>query len=325
MYNKFADLKLKTGETMEVGVIIAPDEAHAEQIKPFLAHKGGGFKWHLERSVVEPLDDLETRFYVGKVEGEITANIMIVEYQHVGILGHVFTTPTQRRKGACKAVMGFQMEDFRQRNGEALYLGTGYNSHPYYIYNSFGFESVFPGSGFMKYRAVEDFDDRYFAESPVHAKDVVWHDWAKTTALTGIVEGDYLRSIAFGIYGPANFEGGFLGFKQSLENGDTYHDAKLLESDSGAIVGVATVSWDTRWQPDTAVLDVFVHPNFYESASMLLEAIDFPDAKTQCYVESASTNKAEAVQNAGFRHEATLKNQIQHQGSGVDVLVFARN
>ena len=58
---------------------------------------------------------------------------------------------------------------------------------------------------------------------------------------------------------------------------------------------------------------------------MLLEAIDFPDAKTQCYVESASTNKAEAVQNAGFRHEATLKNQIQHEGSGVDVLVFARN
>ena len=54
MYNKFADLKLKTGETMEVGVIIVPDEAYAEQIKPFLAHKGGGFKWHLERSVVEP-------------------------------------------------------------------------------------------------------------------------------------------------------------------------------------------------------------------------------------------------------------------------------
>ena len=163
--------------------------------------------------LLEQLDDLETRFYVGKVDGEIIANIMIVEHGHIGILGHVFTTPTQRRKGACKAVMGFQMEDFRQRDGEALYLGTGYNSHPYYIYNSFGFESVFPGSGFMKYRTVEDFDDRYFAGSPVHAKDVVWNDWAKMTALTGIVEGDYLRSIAFGIYGPANFEGGFLGIQ----------------------------------------------------------------------------------------------------------------
>ena len=325
MYNKLTDVKLKTGETMEVGVIIAPDEAHAEQIKPFLAHKGGGFKWHLERSVVETLDDLETRFYVGKVDGEIIANIMIVEHGHVGILGHVFTTPTQRRKGACKSVMQFQMEDFRQRDGEALYLGTGYNSHPYYIYNSFGFESVFPGSGFMKYRAANDFDDRYFAEGSIHAKDVVWHDWSKMTALTGIVEGDCLRSIAFGIYGPANFEGGFLGFKQALEDGNTYHDAKLLESESGAIVGVATVSWDTRWQPDTAVLDLFVHPNFYESASTLLEAIDLPDTKTQCYVESTSTSKVEAVQNAGFYHEATLKNQIHHQDRGIDVLIFARS
>ena len=144
---------------------------------------------------------------------------MIVEHGHVGILGHVFTTPTQRRKGACKSVMQFQMEDFRQRAGEALYLGTGYNSHPYYIYNSFGFESVFPGSGFMKYRAIEDFDDQYFAESLVHAKDVVWNDWSKMTALTGIVEGDHLRSIAFGIYGPANFEGGSLGSNKRWKMG----------------------------------------------------------------------------------------------------------
>ena len=35
------------------------------------------------------------------------------------------------------------MADFRERTGRALYLGTGYNSHPFYIYHSFGFESVF--------------------------------------------------------------------------------------------------------------------------------------------------------------------------------------
>ena len=40
MYNKLTDIKLKTGETMEVGVIIAPDEAHAEQIKPFHSTQG---------------------------------------------------------------------------------------------------------------------------------------------------------------------------------------------------------------------------------------------------------------------------------------------
>jgi hypothetical protein len=325
MYNQLTEAKLKTGERIEVGVIITPDEEYAEKIKPFLTHKGGGFKWHLGRSVVEPLDALETRFYVGKLNGEIITNIMIVEHRHVGILGHVFTTPAQRRKGACKSVMASQMEDFRQRSGEALYLGTGYNSHPYYIYKRFGFESVYPRSGFMKYRAVDDFDARYFALNDVHVKDVEWHDWSKMTALTGIVEGDYLRSIAFGIYGPTNFEGGFPGFKHELENGDSYHDAKLLESDAHAIVGVATVSWDLRWQPHTAVLDLFVHPDFWEASSVLLEAINLPDAKVQCYVESTAKGKADVLENAGFHHEATLKNQIQHQDKGVDVLVFARD
>jgi hypothetical protein len=325
MYNKLAETTLKTGEPMEVGVITAPDAAHAEEIQGFLVHKPGNFKWHIERCVVEPLDALETRFYVGKVDGKIITNIMTVEHRGIGILGHVFTTPAQRRKGACKGVMAHQMEDFRRRSGEALYLGTGYNSHPYHIYNSFGFESVYPDSGFMEYYAVEDFEGNYFASSHLHTKDVEWHDWPKVTALTGIVGGDYLRSIAWGIYGPTNFEGSFLGVKHDLEDGETYHDAKLLETDSGGIVGLATVTWDRRWRPHTAVLDLFAHPNFWESASLLLSAIDLPDAKIQCYVEAGSAEKAEVLESAGFYHEATLKDQIQHDGEGVDVLVFARN
>jgi len=325
MYTKFAETRLKTGEVMEVGVIVAPDKEHAEEIKPFLGHKPGHFKWHIERCVLGPLDALETRFYVGKVDGVIMMNVMTVEHRHVGILGHVFTTPEQRRKGACKGVMAYQMEDFRQRKGEALYLGTGYNSHPYHIYKSFGFDSVYPGSGFMEYYAIEDFDQQYFARGNVHVKEVEWHDWPQVTALTGITEGDYLRSIAFGIYGPTNFEGGFLGFKRDLEDRKTYHDAKLLESDSGAIVGVATVSWDGRWRPNTAVLDVFTHPNFWESASILLRAIRLPDAKVQCYVESTATAKAGALESAGFQCEATLKNQIKRNDQGVDILVFTRS
>ena len=324
MYSKLAETTLKTGEMMEVGVITAPDEAHAEEVKGFLGHKGGGFKWHIERCVIESLDALETYFYVGKLDGTVITNIMTVEHRHVGILGHVFTTPEQRRKGACKGVMAHQMADFRRRGGEALYLGTGYNGHPYHIYKSFGFESVYPRSGFMGYYAINDFDSRYFASGNVRAKAVEWHDWSKTTALTGIVGGDSLRSLAWSLYGPANFEGGFLTFKHELEEGETYHDAKLLESDTGAIVGIATVTWDGRWQPHTAVLDLFAHPKFWDSASVLLSAINLPDAKTQCYVEATSAGKAQALENAGFHCEATLKNQIQQDGQGVDILVFAR-
>ena len=324
MYNRLAETTLKTGEVMEVGVVSTPDDVYAEEIKKFLGHKPGNFKWHIERCVTESLNALGTHFYVGIVDGKVITNIMTVEHLGIGILGHVFTTPEQRRKGACKGVMAYQMDDFRARGGQALYLGTGYDSHPYHIYSSFGFESVFPKSGFMEYYAIEDFDNQYFAPGEVHSKCVEWHDWPQMTALTGLVDGDYLRIVAGGIYGPTNFESGFLQFKHDLETGETYYDAKLLASSSGAIVGMGVITWDRRWRPHTAVLDFFVHPNFWESSTVLLSAINLPDAKIQCYVEGASEGKANALEEAGFHCEATLKNQIQGDGQGMDVLIFAR-
>lgn len=324
MYNKFGEVLLKTGERMEVGVITAPDTPHAEEVKQFLGHKPGNYKWHIERCVTETLDVLETRFYVGKLNEDVITNIMTVEFEGVGILGHVFTLPEQRRKGAAKGVMAYQMEDFRQRSGDALYLGTGYNSHPYYIYHSFGFESVFPESGFMKYHVNEDFEDRYFAPAPATPKSVEWHDWPKVTALSSIVGWDTLRSLKWGVYGPTNLEGGFLSFKHDLETEDAYDDAKLLIASGGAIVGWATVGRDERWQPATAVLDLFFHPNFANAVPALLSTVAFPDVKVQCYVDSGAEKKAEILETAGFTCEGRFKDQFTYSGQSYDVLVFAR-
>lgn len=324
MYDKLGEVVLKTEERMEVGVITSPDEHHAEEMKQFLGHKGGNWEWHIERCVTEVLDALETRFYVGKLDGHVITNIMTVEHEGVGILGHVFTLPNQRRKGACKGVMGYQMEHFRQRTGRALYLGTGYNSHPYYIYHSFGFESVYPESGFMKYYVNEDFEERYFAPAPTQPKPIEWHDWPKVTALSGIVGWDALRSLKWGVYGPTNMEGGFLGFKHDLETEDVYEDAKLLMTSDDAIVGWATVSRDERWQPATAVLDLFFHPNFADEVPTLLSAVRFPELKIQCYVDSGAEKKASVLEASGFTCEGQLKNQFAYGGQHYDVLVFAR-
>lgn len=323
MYDKLGEAILKTGERMEVGVMTAPDEPHAEEVKQFLGHKPGNYKWHIERCIAEVLDALETRFYVGKLDGNVITNIMTVEHEGIGILGHVFTLPQQRRKGACKGVMAYQMEHFRQRGGRALYLGTGYNSHPYYIYHSFGFESVFPESGFMKYHVNGDFEECYFALAPTEPKFVEWHDWPKVTALSSIVGWDTLRSLTWGVYGPTNLEGGFLSFKHALETEDAYDDAKLLISSGGAIVGWATVSRDARWRPETAVLDLFFHPNFADDVPVLLSAAAFPESKVQCYVDSGAEKKAAVLEAAGFVCEGRFKNQFAYSGQGYDVLVFA--
>lgn len=324
MYEILGETTLKSDEVMEVGVINAPDQPHADEIKKFLAHKPQFFDWHIERCVTESLDELETRFYVGKVDGIIITNIMTVEHDGIGILGHVYTLPDQRRKGACKGTMAFQMEDFRQRNGRALYLGTGYNGHPYRIYHSFGFESVYPETGFMKYHVNDNFEETYFAPTTAHPKDVEWHDWPKLTALSAIVEWDILRSLLWNVYGPTNLESGFLTFKHTFEVSDVLDDAKFLATQDSTIVGWATVNRDSKWRHNIALLDLFFHPNFIDSVPSLLSSLKFPELKVQCYIDSTAEKKAEVLENAGFSCEGRFKNQIEFRGEKYDVLVFGR-
>jgi len=331
MYTKLKNVKLKSGENMEIGVVQAPDSEYADGIKSLLAHKSEKFRWHIERCLEGPLDGLETYFYIGQVSEplphenrEVIANIMTVEHIGVGILGHVFTKPEHCRKGACTNIMASQMEHFRRRGGRALYLGTGYDSPAYYIYSKYGFESVIAKLGFMKYYVDPDFDENYFAPDDVHIKDVQWHDWSKMTALTGIVGGDYLRSLVFSIYGPSNFEGDFLSFKYGLETEEKYHDAKLLETRNGAIVGFAIIIEDARWNPSAYILDLFAHPYFLEKSTKLIEAIDIPDGKIQCYVDAKSIGKIQCLVNSDFKPEAVLKDQLKYGDKSLDVLIFSK-
>src|SRR5690242_6632483 len=126
----------KTGEELTVMCISPPEPEWDSRIRPFLAHKPPHYREHVNLALSGRCDDLETRFYVGVLDGELVGNIMTVESRGVGILGHVHTREDQRRKGICDAIMTCQMEDFRERRGHVLLLGTGYQSAAYPIYES---------------------------------------------------------------------------------------------------------------------------------------------------------------------------------------------
>ena len=101
MYKKLGETTLKSGELMEVGVVTTPDLDYADELGKFLDHKPDRYKWHIDQCLQKTLDQLETRFYIGKLNGQIISNIMTTESDGIGILGHVFTLPAQRRKGSC--------------------------------------------------------------------------------------------------------------------------------------------------------------------------------------------------------------------------------
>jgi len=323
VYTSLETVTLKSGEALEVGVVRAPDPHWAAQIKDLLGHKPGNFQWHIERSVVEALDDLETRFYLGTRAGQAVANVMTVESRGVGILGHVFTRPEHRRKGAITAVLQRQMEDFRSRGGQLLLLGTGFESPPYWIYHRFGFRSLTGETGFMRYVCDEDFEARWFTPAPVRIVEVAWQHWPLMNLLCAQRDGDWLRSLAFGHYGLHNFEGGFLNFKRALEE-QADSQARLLEAENGAVVGYAVQQPDSRWGNHTFLLDCFVHPNFAAHTAPLLAALDPPAAKVQAYADSASSTKIAALEACGFTREALFSKQIRRGQEWLDVWVYAR-
>src|SRR5579884_1431905 len=118
---------------METGVVRAPDADWRPRLVQFLAHKGDEWRPQIDEALAGPLDDLATSFYVGHAAGELICQTMVAGARGVGILGHVFTRPRDRRKGAIRALLAAALEDCGGTY-RFLTLGTGYDGPPYHIY-----------------------------------------------------------------------------------------------------------------------------------------------------------------------------------------------
>jgi len=100
---------------------------------------------------------------------------------------------------------------------------------------------------------------------------------------------------------------------------------KLLESESGAVVGCVTLEPDYRWMDRTYLLDIFLHPNFLSHHELLLNAMELPGGKIQCYVDAKSPGeKIAALQQAGFKREALLENQFSWNDEWFDVFIYSK-
>ena len=326
MYDRLDEVVLKTGEKMEIGVVRAPDDRWASLLLPLLNHKPLNYKWHLEKAFLPGgIENLETRFYIGLIDSRPISNIMTVEVNGIGILGHVYTVPEHRRKNACRLVMNEQMADFNRRGGRYLSLGTDYDTHPYWIYHRFGFRGVVPEYGLMTYEPDGAFLTHHFQQGAVSIAEPTWKDWPLINTLCTQKNLPFIRSMTYGLLGPSNFEGGYLTLLERLQDRSD-SQARLLKSEHGAVVGFVALQPDARWHGDVLILDLFVHPTFAPSAHALLQSIALPtDRKIQCYAEEDATWKIAALLEEGFEHEATFRGQLKENECVIDVEVYERS
>jgi len=315
---------IKSGEQLQIIRVAGPDAEWKEPIMKTLHHKDEKWRGTIQMTLEQPLEGVQCYYYLGLLNGEIVSNITTTEAPEVGvgILGHVFTNPSHRRKGICTALMEILTSDFIGRGGRAMTLGTGYDSPAYHIYASFGFAGI-GTSGRMIWEAQPNFLDDYFAADSTTVADISWPDWPRLDLLYTIPEGSFLRGIYFRHYGLSEYEDLFPRLLQLTTDTESAQ-SKVLVKPGDEVVGHTLLVPDPRWHNDVWLLDLFVHPDFYPAAGELLSAIELPAGhKVQAYADSQSPEKIQLLEGAGFHQEAVLRNQIVNtQGQHLDVHIL---
>ncbi len=295
MYERLGVVELKGGEKVEAGVVIGPDPQWADRVCDLLSHKGEVWAWGNAECLRQNLG-IDVRYYVLHRDGVPFANIMTVSHYGVGHFGHVYTVPEDRRQGAASSLMSLLMEDFRQRHGQALFLGTGFDSAPYHIYHAEGFRGLEPESGLMEYYAAsgETFRAGWIAQGPVEVRSASWENWPTSAPLfTGAFPGT-VRCAPLRMFGRVSTEGGWL----HLLHDDSRQGRVLVRPETGAVVGAAVAGEHPLW-PDTGLLDVYCHPAFWDYGTEILGALDLSQKNSWLAVSDDGCPDKDAVLAAG--------------------------
>lgn len=323
MYQRLGSERLKTGEDMDVGFVQGPDPDWMGRLIPFLGHKEPWYEFHIAKSLAGELDGLRTRFYVGAVEDRIIAHIMVVAGRGAGILGHVYTVPQWRRKGAVSAVMRAQMRDCADL--DVITLSTGYASAAYGIYHSFGFRSVVPESGDMQWLSGPKVQAQLLEPADCTVRPMRWDDWPlySFATLQEFSAEPAPRSAAFGIGTRASSEGAFVRIMQSALGHRSEH--RILEGAHGSVVGWCHIVPGQIPLSRARMLDLHTLPGFESYLPALLQDMTWPQEPVTFAMSPSSAAYADALTGLGFAADDRLAYAAKTLGSPAELQVWVRN
>lgn len=332
VYEQLGTVTLKDGEHVEAGVVIGPDLDWADRVEELLGHKGPSWRWGNSMALREALP-LEAYYYLVHRDGVPFANMMNIEVGGVGLYGHVYTRPEERRKGAARQLLHILLEHYRERGGRALVLGTGYDSPPYHIYAGGGFASIEAESGCMAYYpdGESNFYDAYFADQSMEISRLDWCHWPSSIPL---FIGDFpgsIRSAVMRVYGRESTEGPIVRRMEEelarIEEGRGPQTAVLTGDETGAVFGLATCDGHPIW-PGSCLVDLYCHPSAWERGVELMNALELNRAdRIIAYCDTGLEEKETILDAAGYRPVATYDKRIAADAAGmrhVDVREWER-
>jgi len=331
MYERTEHVKLKDGEAVECGIVSGPDEAWAQRLETMLAHKGGLWNWQNSQTL-RTATGLDARFYLLHRGGEPFANVCIFASGGAGILGHVWTNPQDRRKGASGRLMKTAMADFAGRGGQALFLGTDPDGVPHGIYLQHGFTDV-DAAGHMAWYAQgrEAFEQAWFAGGAAEVERLCWRHWPAAAPLFLQPGPGVVRCAPLRVFWSELIEGPLLPAIQTelkrRTDGQTPAAVVLGSRRTQAVLGLALWQPDPIW-PATCLVDVFCHPEHWGRAGELLAGLPLPEGQTcVAFGDSTCPAKHAALKAAGFSAAAVFPKRIatgRGRAERVDVMQWEK-
>ncbi len=272
--------ELRNGRQAALAVVQCPAPARAQEFSRLYCHKEEHWLWHVERSLVAQLDELETRFHTARVEGSLVGCIVTTEHRSLGVVTHVFTEPSWRGNGICTSLLTQALKGFAERGGRIATLDTAYGGQAYRLYGRLGFESTASGSGTMV-AVMYDGALAEHLEQQCAIAPLAWRHWPGLCALVATSHGGMCSKNWSG--NPSQwFEGDFLKLMESVRRGEA--TARVLDGDEGGVMGIAFL--EKRWpNSDEHVLELWVQPAQWDQAEALALSLGDIPKPTRTYAD----------------------------------------
>lgn len=311
MKRDLTTVDLRDGNEMQVVEVCDKDPDWAERILPFLHHKPEPYYGEIRRALEGEHVGVTTRFYLGVVGDELVGNVTTVERDGVGWMGHVYTVPNRRGQGIAGALIRVQTEDFRMREGRALFLSTTFDSVAFHLYTKYGYRSLSERDGRMELILELDFYRRYFEVHTFEVRPPSWADQPGFCALCAEPSGEYVRSVLLKLYGRSTTEADY--FRLMAKTAAGAWDARLAVGENGAVLGFAVVGPNSVWtdaQGPSHLLDIYAHPEHRAVIPALLADLPLPGGDFVAPIDPGGKREALLCER-GFR-----KSEIRRHGAG---------
>ncbi len=275
-------VRLADGAVLERIAVDGPDAAWKPRLMALLGHKAPVYLGHVRHALDGPLEGLSTCFAVGGVAGLPVTVAMVAGAHGAGILGHVYTVPDWRRRGAAGALFRALMPLCAARGYRVLTLGTNPEGHARHLYETFGFRALTPTDGSMLRG-----EDTPPPDAP-SVGPLRWSDWGwvSAAACAPRAAGEPLpRSRCLRVAGPGHVEAAFI--------------AARLEGLPLLVLrrGPAAVGWAGR--SGGGELDLYVRPGQEDLAPLLVAGLNpVPGERLRC---AAGSYRGQALRAVGFR------------------------